>query len=376
MSRSFLPDWLAAAAAADTTAHVARRQERTNNNADNNNNDSTADKPPVTNARTPTKAKTPTKARAVRAAPTPNPQLAEALARIKSEAVHAVRARAPTPSRAPTPPVAGSPEHDDDPEAVVARLVGRGLQPLDADVPVLAAARRRKAGEARIAASPSSAAARRPVPAARLARSRKRSLGARFNDATPSFLDSDDDADPRPADDDCPRSTSPSSAAPGRKMFRKVTTLATTDVIALASTVPDSPSPSPPPSYEPPPPPPPRASTPQPPPPPPPAARSRRARDLFDDVAPELSPVAPARAPTPPPPVVASFYRYELGGASADACSSPPSLSPDAPSRTATRSPSLLAPPLPDNEPTADESTSTDAFARFEPAFLRRDFLP
>lgn len=372
MSRSFLPDWLAAAAAADTaTAHIPRR-------ADRHERLKASTATPIKAAAAVAKAKTPPKARVARPAPTPNPQLAEALARIKSEAVRAVPVRAPSPS--PSPPISSDAEAEPpgDPEAVVARLIGRGLQPLDADVPVLAAARRRAAGEARIVV-PEPATARRPVPAARLARPRKRSLGARFNDATPSFLDSEDD-DGADADRGG-ASSSPSAAAPGRKMFRKVTTLANADVIALAGTVPSlspspSPSPSPPPSpslppsYQPPPPPP-RAATP----PPPPRTRARRARDLLDDVAPDLSPLAPARSPTPPPPVVASFYRYEPSVASDDACASPPSLSPDVTARVASRSPSLLA-PLPEPVPTADESASDDAFARFEPAFLRRDFLP
>ena len=284
--------------------------------------------------------------------------MAEALKRIKEDAKRATAARATaaraTASPPPSPPRRLSPPSSPDPERVVAKLIGGGLEPLDPDVPLLRDASLKRPSRAVPRSQPSKRArARRP-------------RASRYNDPTPTFLDSDDAA----PDANSSRSSSPLLG----KNFRKVTTLAQVDVIPLVSAslqaqVLSSSSSS--------------SSSSSPPPPQRSPQHSPQRSPFSLDAAPDLSPLQTPAPPSPPPaPIKIEFVFQPLEYESPVSISPPPSLS-SSPDRQRVRntacSPTFVS--LPKLDPTAPTAFEEDAdeepaFTRFDPAFLRGDYLP
>lgn len=322
--------------------------------------------------------------------PPTNPQLQEALAHLKQESRLKTTTTTSITSITSTTIVQPSSSVDSaDPEAVVRRLIGNGLEPLDADVPALQQAARRKSQIHRPA---SASPARQTPPKVRISqsRSKKRSLAAKYNDPTPSFLDSEDDSK---------RAVESSSLSPAGKVFRKAHVVANVNIIPIDDQdqhhdddEDDDEDDEP--------------------------IASQHDQSSCDDAAPDLSSVSsppsplPPTPPLPPPPsslepiAVPSlrssdkpvsipaaehvtddasnfkgFYRFEPSLAQdplspndmMDEYVSPPPLSPIDEQPPA--SPSLV-PPLPRSLTNPDAVESEEAFTRFDPAFLRPDYLP
>jgi len=341
MSRSFLPDWLLAVGQAESaTAHVPKRPPRKSRLTTGH-----VLIPDATTTSTTTTTTTTSSTTNTTSLPG-NPALAEALKRIKEEAKRATAARVTAP---PSPPRRLSPPSSPDPERVVAKLIGGGLEPLDPDVPLLRDASLKRPSRA----VPHS----QPIKRARVRRPR----ASRYNDPTPTFLDSDDAA---------PDATSSRSSSPLLgKNFRKVTTLAQVDVVPLVSAslqaqVLSSSSSSSSPQQQ--------HYSPQ---------HSPQRSPFSLDIAPDLSPLQtpPPPSPPPPPPPVSikiEFVFQPLEYESPVSISPPPSLS-SSPDRR--HSPTLVS--LPKLDPTAPTAFDEDAdegpaFTRFDPAFLRGDYLP
>jgi hypothetical protein len=217
-TRDFLPDWVQTTNRAEQdTAHIARRpprHSRLSRVLPRTDGEGTTTTTTTTTGTTPPRQQRATSV--VRPAPTPNPALAEALQKLKEDA----RRR-----QQPVEPVVELPRavpvvcESSDPEVVVANLIGRGLEPLDPDVPIL-----RDASLKRAVPSAFKSTSPREPP-----KRRRRPRTARYNDPTPTILDSDS----KSGDDDDGRERSPSPLQNRKKMFRKVTALAQVDPIPL-----------------------------------------------------------------------------------------------------------------------------------------------
>jgi hypothetical protein len=204
-TRSFLPEWLTPTKQPPPASTSQKKQPKSETPTESVKRRRTATD---TNKR----STTPT---AVKNEPLPvNPQLQEALLQLKKEKLTAEpkkqKPKQPLQTPEAPPSAAVGAEDELDPEVIVNRLIGNGLEPLDAEVPAL----RRKSHLQRPAANLSSPSRHTP-PVIRISsesKSRKRSLAAKYNDPTPSFVDSQDDV---------ARFGGKTTPSPGRKMFRK-----------------------------------------------------------------------------------------------------------------------------------------------------------